>query len=141
MSGSLVFAGTIALAIAKSFALKAETQVATTWVSKTFVGGPRCITRGPESAFTAPGFEGEQQKLGQLGVKVIQAYYRDLPTCQACELCPNYRREILFEIRASDAELSQKAGYNRVAPPDNQELLEYQRGKIYRPPPDVPQEQ
>jgi hypothetical protein len=141
MSRSIGLCYGVALAVAGSFALQAKTAIPTTWVNKTFVGGPRCIARGPASAFTAPGFESEQEKLGQLGVPVIQAYYRDLPTCQACEVCPNYRREILFEIRTSDAEVSKKAGYNRVAPPDNQELLEYQRGKIYRPPPDVPQEQ
>ncbi|MFZ5629025.1 MAG: hypothetical protein ACOY5B_07835 [Spirochaetota bacterium] len=120
-------------------AAPAKTTVPTTWISKSFVGGPRCVARGPASAFTAPGFEDEQDRLGMLGIRVVQAFYRDLPTCQACQVCPYYRRDILFEIRAADADQSAKAGYNRVAAPDHTELLEFQRGKIYRPPPDVPE--
>lgn len=129
----------VALIFAGNIAPQAKTPIPTAWVSKTFVGGPRCVARGPASAFTAPGFESEQEKLGRLGVPVVHAYYRDQPTCQACDVCPNYRREILFEIRTTDTDLSNKAGYNKVAPPDNTELQEFQRGKIYRPPPDVPE--
>ena len=119
--------------------LPAKAPVPTTWVSKTFVGGPRCAERGPASAFTAPGFEAEQEKLGALGIPVIQAYYRDLPTCQACGVCPTYRREILFEVRTTDRDRSAAAGYNNVAAPGSAELLEYQRSRVYRPPPDVPE--
>lgn len=70
---------------------------------------------------------------------MIQAFYRDLPTCQACGACPTYRREILFEVRTSDADRGAAAGYNRVAPPESAELLEYQRSRVYRVPPDVPE--
>ncbi|HNA78007.1 MAG TPA: hypothetical protein PKW28_13560 [Turneriella sp.] len=127
------------LATVGAFALPNKAPVATSWISKNFVGGPRCVARGPASAFSPPGFESEQEKLGRQGIPVAQAYYRDLPTCQACEVCPNYRREILFEVRSADTDLAAKAGYNKVAAPESTELLEFQRSKIYRPPPDVPE--
>jgi hypothetical protein len=127
------------LFISGAATLPAKVPVPTSWVSKTFIGGPRCTQRGPASAFTAPGFESEQEKLGALGIAVMRTYYRDLPTCQACEICPNYRREILFEIPSADTGRAAQAGYNRVAAPDNTELLEFERSNIYRPPPDVPE--
>jgi hypothetical protein len=130
--------GLLATAVG-AFAITRKTPVATVWVSKTFVGGPRCVASGPASAFTPPGFEHEQEKLAKLGVKIHQSYYRDLPTCQACQICPNYRREILFEVEAVNAALSTKAGYNKTDAPENAELLEFQRSSIYRPPPDVPE--
>lgn len=125
--------------IAAAFALPANPPVPTTWIGKTFVGGPRCTARGPALAFSPPGFESEQEKLGRLDIPVAQAYFRDLPTCQACEVCPNYRREILFEVRTADADRAAKAGYNKIAAPENAELLEFRRSRIYRPPPDVPE--
>ncbi len=124
---------------AYAYALPGRGPVATTWIGKTFIGGPQCVAVGPSSAFTPPGFEQEQEYLGKLGIRVTQAFYRDMPTCQACEICPNYRREILFEVHAADADRAAKAGYNTVAPPENAELLEFQRSRVYRPPPDVPE--
>lgn len=133
---SALFAGCLSVSI---FGAVARTRPEPTrWVAKTFIGGPQCVARGPASSFTAPGFEAEQEKLGAIGVKVQRAYYRDLPTCQACDVCPRYRREIYFEIRAIDAQRSSRAGYNGTAAPDAAELLEYERGKVYHLPRDLP---
>ncbi len=119
----------------------AKAPEATLWVSHEFIGGPKCVSSGPVFHYTPPGFEAEKAKFKKPFIRVLREYFRDKATCQACHTCPNYHREILFEIRAADLPLSEKIGYQKTAAPDADELKEYEEGKRYKPKPDVPPEQ
>lgn len=106
------------------------------WVGHTFMGGPKCTTSGPVSHYQSPGFEAEKLKLARHKVTPRRDYHRDIATCEACHKCPVYHREILFEIRAEQIDLAEKAGYRKVQPPAYDELKEYEDAKRFRPKPD-----
>lgn len=113
----------------------------TAWVMRPFIGGPKCVASGPVNHYTAPGFETEKARFLKPKVRVLREFFRDLATCQACHTCPNYHREIYFEIREADLPESEKLGYRRATPaPDADELREYEENKRYRPRPDRPPE-
>lgn len=116
----------------------AEPPEATLWVAREFIGGPKCAVSGPVIHYTPPGFETEKAKLKKASVKIVREYYRDKATCQACHTCPNYDREIFFEIRAADLPLSEKTGYRKAPAPEAEDLKEYEDAKKYKPKPDVP---
>lgn len=99
------------------FALHAAKPEATLWVAHEFMGGPKCVTSGPVSHYNAPGFEAEKAKLKLARVRVFREFFRDKATCEACRTCPNYHREILFEIRAADGAAAEKAGYRKALNP------------------------
>jgi hypothetical protein len=118
-----------------------KTPEPTVWVFHAFIGGPKCVASGPVIHYTAPGFEAEKAKFKKPQIRILREYYRDRATCQACHSCPNYHREIFFEIRAADLPLSEKIGYRKTsAPLDAEELKEYEDSKRYKPKPDVPPE-
>lgn len=129
---------TAIIALVCTSATIADTLSSTRWISKTFIGAPLCSTQGGEAAFVPPGFEREKYRLQQLGITVQREFYRDYATCQACKICPSYRREIFFEVLAIDVSKSAEAGYSIATPPESAELLQYDRSKIYYPPPDIP---
>lgn len=119
----------------------AEKPEVTIWVTRAFIGGPKCASSGPVSHYTAPGFESERARFIKLKIRLLREYFRDLATCQACHTCPNYHREIFFEIHEKDLSESEKLGYRRAAPaPDAEELREFEENKRYRPKPDRPPE-
>lgn len=89
--------------------------------------------------YTAPGFEAEKAKFTKPKIRIVREYYRDLATCQACHTCPNYHREIFFEIRLADLAQAQKIGYTKASPaPEADELREYEENKKFKPKPDAP---
>ena len=106
------------------------------WVGHTFIGGPKCVHAGPVHNFEPPGFAAEKEKLRRVGVLPEREYFRDLATCEACQRCANYRREILFEILHEQLETANKQGYHKVTSPTNAELNEYEEGKRFRAKPD-----
>lgn len=116
----------------------AEPPEPTIWVAREFIGGPKCAVSGPVIHYTPPGFETEKAKLRKAAVKITREYFRDKATCQACHTCPNYHREIFFEIRAADLPLSEKAGYRKSPAPDTEDLREYEDAKRYKAKPDIP---
>lgn len=69
-----------------------------------------------------------------------RAYFRDLPHCQACRVCPTYRRQLFFEIAASETDRVRQIGYNETETPTNDELIEFERSKVFHAPPDLPPE-
>jgi len=111
------------------------------WVARDFMGGPKCATSGPVHHFEAPGFEGEKSRLKATKVPVVRAYFRDYATCEACQVCPRYKRAIFFEIREADLPQAEKAGYKKAIPPSPEELTEFEDAKRYRPAPDRPPEE
>lgn len=113
----------ILLPVPLLFALHAAKPEPMIWVAHEFMGGPKCVASGPISHYNAPGFEGEKNKLKSLKVRVSREFFRDKATCEACYSCPNYHREILFEIRAADLPRAEKIGYGKApAPPSADEL-------------------
>jgi hypothetical protein len=125
------------------FSLIGSVQAAenTVWVSHRFVGGPKCATSGPVIHFTPPGFEAEKIKFKQANLFTYREYFRDNVTCQACRICPNYSRNLLFEILEKDVPRAEKLKYRLADPqPSASEINEFQRSKTYRPPPDIPAE-
>ncbi|MCS6972278.1 MAG: hypothetical protein N2Z22_03095 [Turneriella sp.] len=129
--------------VLKPFFLAAAIFVAnpppTVWVKKIFTGGPQCQSYGSPQFFTPPGFLEEKERLTKLMVKILRNFYRDHPVCQACG-CPRYHREILFEILADGVDKARQLGYDITTAPEDQELLDFARSKLYQPPPDVPNE-
>lgn len=107
------------------------------WVTHTFMGGPRCVNKGPVQHFEPPGFAAEKEKLRRAGVFPAREYFRDHATCEACQKCANYHREILFEILQEQLEAANKTGYNKIPPPTAAELNEYEAGKRFRAKPDI----
>lgn len=115
--------------------------VETVWVHKSYVGGPLCAKGGPEINFVAPGIEATAEPLRAINIRIARSYFRNLPTCQACGKCPTYKREILFEIEADKITAAEKAGFLRLPnAPAADELAEFERSKVYRPPSDLPAE-
>lgn len=107
------------------------------WITHTFIGGPKCISTGPVRNFEPPGFAAEKEKLRRAGIFPAREYFRDLATCEACQKCANYHREILFEIPQEQLEAANKAGYNKTTAPTAAELNEYEAGKRFRAKPDI----
>lgn len=129
-----------ALLAALSF-FAASSPAKTVWVSHKFIGGPKCVASGPVSHFEAPGFESERAKLKRASVPTQREFFRDEATCEACHKCPNYAREIFFEIDEKYLPQADKAGYRRSqTAPSVEELSEYENSKRYRPKSDRPDE-
>jgi len=111
----------------------------TIWVHHNYVGGPLCAKRGAEVNFVAPGTEAAAEPFIDRKIRIYRSFFKNHPTCQACGKCPTYHREIYFEIESASLAEAVKAGFAAApAPPSESELVEFERSKIYRPPPDSP---
>ncbi len=113
----------------------------TFWVARIYTGGPLCETRGPVKNFVPPGFESESETLKIRNVRIYRSYFSDHPTCQACRVCPTYRREIFFEIGIQDSEAAGLAGFKAAErTPGEEELMRFEKQKKYQGIPDLPPE-
>jgi len=113
----------------------------TVWVSRQFTGGPLCSKAGPEANFIAPGFESTAVSLTRKQIKIYRRYFSDEVPCQVCGKCPNYRREIYFEIETSMLSVAASAGFTKpAAAPSEDDVLKFERMKLYHAPPDLPPE-
>ena len=114
----------------------------TIWVHHNYVGGPLCAKRGAEINFVAPGTEAAAEPLTTKKIKIYRSFFKNHPTCQACGKCPTYHREIFFEIDAANLAGAIKVGFDTATEaPTASELADFERGKIYRPPADLPPEE
>lgn len=116
---AIAFSGSLAYAAPTT---GKEPPPVTIWVSHTFIGGPKCVPSGPVSHYQPPGFMDERSRLKSAGVIPVREFHRDLATCEACHKCPNYKREILFEILKEKSAAAAKAGYEKTEPPSTDEL-------------------
>lgn len=113
----------------------------TFWVARQYTGGPLCATRGPVKNFVAPGFESESESLNQRNIRIYRSYFADYPTCQACNICPTYHREIFFEIAVQNRAAAGLAGFSEAKiPPTEDELKTFEKSKRFQGIPDLPAE-